>query len=84
MVKRGADFSPLKCSPFGNTGIVGTMTPAAISKSAFVRPIVLARHLAVTDRTVRNWIRNGKIPGFRQGRVVRLRMSDALAALEIK
>ena len=41
---------------------------------------VVARHLAVSDRTIRNWALDGRIPvAFQKGRVMRFRLEDVLA-----
>jgi excisionase family DNA binding protein len=43
-----------------------------------------ATYMGVTDRTIRQWIAEGKIPAHRMGqRVIRLRQSDLDEALKL-
>jgi putative molybdopterin biosynthesis protein len=35
-----------------------------------------ARLLKISDATLRNWIKKGKIPAFREGRAFRVRRED--------
>lgn len=39
-------------------------------------PEEVARHLAISPKTIRNWLRTGKLPGIKVGRLWRLRAQD--------
>lgn len=42
----------------------------------FLRPAEAAQHLAVSPKTIRNWLRNGTLQGVKVGRLWRLRQQD--------
>ncbi|QQL43706.1 helix-turn-helix domain-containing protein [Sulfuriroseicoccus oceanibius] len=42
----------------------------------------LARRLKVTERTIENWRRDGRIPALKIGRAVRFLWSDVIDALK--
>lgn len=50
----------------------------------FVRPTEVADRFGVHERTIRNMIRSGVLPGVRIGKLYRLKMSAAAAVLETK
>jgi len=76
-------FSFLQSNRIGNIGIMRTMKAPA-PNSEFVRPAAVARRYDVTPRTVLNWIAAGVFPAVKRGKVTRIRMADAVAALEGK
>jgi excisionase family DNA binding protein len=49
--------------------------PAAVS-SRFFTERTLAAHLAVSDRTIRNWISRGDLPSYKLGASRRIRPED--------
>lgn len=48
---------------------------------AYVTVAEVARRLAVSDRSVRDWIIAGRLPAYRIGVLVRLRWSEVEAAI---
>lgn len=64
--------------------MIGNMQTPPAPTFDFVRPAELAARYDVSPRTVLNWIARGVIPAVKLGKVTRIRMSDAVAALEGK
>ena len=52
------------------------------STEKFSRPAEVAARYGVHERTIRNLIRRGVLPGVRIGKLYRLRMSEAAAVFE--
>jgi len=53
------------------------VTPsAAPAKPDFFTERTLAAHLAVSDRTIRNWIRRGELPSYKLGASRRIHPAD--------
>jgi excisionase family DNA binding protein len=48
----------------------------------FSRPADVAARYGIHERTVRNMIRRGVLPGVRIGKLYRIRLSEAAAVLE--
>lgn len=46
------------------------------SSPAFFTERTLAAHLAVSDRTIRNWIRRGELPSYKLGASRRIDPAD--------
>lgn len=44
----------------------------------------LASYLAVSDRTIRNWIRRGELPSYKLGAARRIDPADVDAFLEVR
>jgi len=44
----------------------------------------LAAYLAVSDRTIRNWIRRGELPSYKLGAARRIDPADVVAFLEAR
>lgn len=49
---------------------------------SFFTERTLAAYLAVSDRTVRNWIRRGELPSYKLGASRRIDPADVAAFLE--
>lgn len=47
-----------------------------IPSPAFFTERTLAAHLAVSDRTIRNWIRRGELPSYKLGASRRIDPAD--------
>jgi excisionase family DNA binding protein len=58
---------------------VGRNTP---SEPTFFTERTLAAYLAVSDRTIRNWIRRGELPSYKLGAARRIDPTDVDAFLE--
>lgn len=52
------------------------------SDPTFFTERTLATYLAVSDRTVRNWIRRGELPSYKLGASRRIEPADVAAFLE--
>jgi excisionase family DNA binding protein len=61
-------------------GIEGVETKS--TDSTFFTERSLADYLAVSDRTVRNWIRRGELPSYKLGASRRIDPADVAAFLE--
>lgn len=55
---------------------------AKLSGPTFFTERTLAAYLAVSDRTVRNWIRRGELPSYKLGASRRIDPADVAAFLE--
>ena len=55
---------------------------ARASGPTFFTERSLAAYLAVSDRTVRNWIRRGELPSYKLGASRRINPTDVAAFLE--
>jgi excisionase family DNA binding protein len=51
---------------------------------AFFTERTLATYLAVSDRTIRNWIRRGELPSYKLGAARRIDPADVDAFLEAR
>lgn len=51
---------------------------------ALLSPREVAEILSVTPGAVRNWVRKGKLRGYKAGRLIRVRMEDVEAFLQGK
>ena len=61
----------------------GMRRSAALSPSFFTER-TLAAYLAVSDRTIRNWIRRGELPSYKLGASRRIDPADVDAFLEAR
>jgi excisionase family DNA binding protein len=59
---------------------IGGMEPKSASPSFFTERS-LAAYLAVSDRTIRNWIRRGELPSYKLGAARRIDPADVDAFL---
>lgn len=59
----------------------GGMERKRPSASAFFTERSLAAYLAVSDRTIRNWIRRGELPSYKLGAARRIDPADVDAFL---
>ena len=78
--------APANCV-FGSLQFPRFPKPANISHMStpapeFVKPKDLAGRYRVSARTVRNWIARGELPALRTGRIVRVRLQDAIDRFE--
>lgn len=48
----------------------------------FVKAREIAARYSVSTRTVHNWIKAGRFPAVRVGKVTRIRLEDVVAAME--
>jgi excisionase family DNA binding protein len=55
---------------------------AKLGEPIFFTERSLAAYLAVSDRTVRNWIRRGELPSYKLGASRRIDPADVAAFLE--
>lgn len=69
---------PMQTAAFG--GRQGMQAKA--SGPTFFTERSLASYLAVSDRTVRNWIRRGELPSYKLGASRRIDPADVAAFLE--
>lgn len=51
---------------------------------SFFTERTLADYLAVSDRTIRNWIRRGELPSYKLGAARRIDPTDVTAFLEAR
>lgn len=79
---RGLTFGPLpnkwiKQSPIRHQGVMRRNAPPP----SFFTERTLAAYLAVSDRTIRNWIRRGELPSYKLGASRRIDPADVDAFL---
>lgn len=55
---------------------MGGMTRKSAPASTFFTERTLADYLAVSDRTIRNWIRRGELPSYKLGAARRIDPAD--------
>lgn len=92
--RRGLTFGLSRCSRriFGRTwrcissvsqteGVCGRTQPKS---EPFFTERTLAAYLAVSDRTIRNWIRRGELPSYKLGASRRIDPADVDAFLEAR
>lgn len=53
-----------------------TQTPMSSESSPFMTVRQAAEFAAVTERTIRDWVRSGELPKFTAGRLLRVRAVD--------
>lgn len=54
------------------------------SEPPFFTERTLAAYLAVSDRTIRNWMRRGELPSYKLGAARRIDPADVDAFLEVR
>jgi len=62
----------------------GGMERNTPSEPTFFTERSLAAYLAVSDRTIRNWIRRGELPSYKLGAARRIDPADVDAFLECR
>jgi excisionase family DNA binding protein len=62
----------------------GSVDRNAPSEPTFFTERTLAAYLAVSDRTIRNWIRRGELPSYKLGASRRIDPADVDAFLEAR
>lgn len=67
---------------FGGFIDIGGMGENAAQSEAFFTERTLAAYLAVSDRTIRNWIRRGELASYKLGASRRIDPADVDAFLE--
>jgi len=60
----------------------GGMRDNSAQSESFFTERTLAAYLAVSDRTIRNWIRRGELPSYKLGASRRIDPADVDAFLE--
>ncbi|HET9152653.1 MAG TPA: helix-turn-helix domain-containing protein [Solirubrobacterales bacterium] len=75
--KAVADSPVQKAAAVGRRGMEAKSTAPS-----FFTERTLAAYLAVSDRTVRNWIRRGELPSYKLGASRRIDPADVAAFLE--
>ncbi len=66
---------------FANPLDIGGMKRKPTSEPTFFTERTLAAYLAVSDRTIRNWIRRGELPSYKLGAARRIDPADVEAFL---
>jgi excisionase family DNA binding protein len=69
---------------FASSSDRGGVDRNALSEPTFFTERTLAAYLAVSDRTIRNWIRRGELPSYKLGASRRINPSDVDAFLEAR
>jgi len=69
---------------FGDFTDIGGMRENFAQTEAFFTERTLAAYLAVSDRTIRNWIRRGELPSYKLGASRRIDPADVDAFLEAR
>jgi excisionase family DNA binding protein len=69
---------------FGGFPDIGGMRENSAQTETFFTERTLAAHLAVSDRTIRNWIRRGELPSYKLGASRRIDPADVDAFLEAR
>lgn len=69
---------------FGGFMDRGGMGENSAQNEAFFTERTLAAYLAVSDRTIRNWIRRGELPSYKLGASRRIDPADVDAFLEAR
>jgi excisionase family DNA binding protein len=69
---------------FGAFLDIGGMGDSSAQPEAFFTERTLATYLAVSDRTIRNWIRRGELPSYKLGAARRIDPADVDAFLEAR
>lgn len=62
----------------------GSMGENSAQAEPFFTERTLAAYLAVSDRTIRNWIRRGELPSYKLGAARRIDPADVDAFLEAR
>lgn len=63
---------------------IGGMGESSAQIEPFFTERTLAEYLAVSDRTIRNWIRRGELPSYKLGASRRIDPADVDAFLEAR
>lgn len=63
---------------------IGVMGRKTTSEPPFFTERTLAAYLAVSDRTIRNWMRRGELPSYKPGASRRIDPADVDAFLEVR
>jgi excisionase family DNA binding protein len=66
---------------FGRFQDIGGMRENSAQSERFFTERTLAAYLAVSDRTIRNWIRSGELPSYKLGAARRIDPADVDAFL---
>lgn len=69
---------------FGGFPDIGGMRENSAQAEHFFTERTLAAYLAVSDRTIRNWIRRGELPSYKLGASRRIDPVDVDAFLEAR
>lgn len=69
---------------FGGFMDIGGMGENSAQTETFFTERTLAAYLAVSDRTIRNWIRRGELPSYKLGVSRRIDPVDVDAFLEAR
>jgi excisionase family DNA binding protein len=69
-------LSVISVMHFAGSMDIGSMHTNTPSESTFFTERTLAAYLAVSDRTIRNWIRRGELPSYKLGAARRIDPAD--------
>jgi excisionase family DNA binding protein len=69
---------------FGGFVDIGGMRENSAQSEPFFTERTLAEYLAISDRTIRNWIRRGELPSYKLGASRRIDPADVDAFLEAR
>jgi excisionase family DNA binding protein len=69
---------------FARFADIGGMKRSTAPTPTFFTERSLAAYLAVSDRTIRNWIRRGELPSYKLGASRRIDPADVDAFLEVR
>jgi excisionase family DNA binding protein len=77
-------LSAIRAMHFASSSDRGGVDRNAPSEPTFFTERTLAAYLAVSDRTIRNWIRRGELPSYKLGASRRIDPADVDAFLEAR
>ena len=77
-------LSAIRAMHFGVSTDRGDVDRNLLSEPPFFTERTLAAYLAVSDRTIRNWIRRGELPSYKLGASRRIDPADVDAFLEAR
>jgi excisionase family DNA binding protein len=75
-------LSAIRAMHFASSSDRGGVDRNTPSEPTFFTERTLAAYLAVSDRTIRNWIRRGELPSYKLGAARRIDPADVDAFLE--
>lgn len=77
-------LSAVRAMHFASSSDRGGVDRNTPSEPTFFTERTLAAYLAVSDRTIRNWMRHGELPSYKLGASRRIDPADVDAFLEVR
>lgn len=77
-------LSAVRAMHFASLSDRGSVDRNTPSEPTFFTERTLAAYLAVSDRTIRNWMRRGELPSYKLGASRRIDPADVDAFLEVR